>query len=89
MPSCWLKTCVACYNRFIEFVINGSILVCVANKHLKHAKKKQQQQKKVVRWTNGQLVAVSSRDANRIVFKTNTVNMKFEYLAEVLGNKRP
>ena len=40
MPSCWLKTCVACYNRPIEFVINDSILVCVANKHLNQAKKK-------------------------------------------------
>ena len=42
MPSCWLKACVACYNRPMKFVINDSILVCVAIKHLKQAKKRKQ-----------------------------------------------
>ena len=39
--------------------------------------------------TNGKLLIIACRDAKRIIFKTNTMNMKFEYLAEVLGNKRP
>ena len=38
--------------------------------------------------TNEKLLTIACRDANRIVFQTNTMNMKFEYLAEVLGNKR-
>ena len=48
MPSYWLKTYVACHNRPIEFVINDSILVCVANKHLNQANKKENK-KTVVR----------------------------------------
>ena len=39
--------------------------------------------------TNEKLLMIACRVANRIVFKTNTMNMKYEYLAEVLGNKRP
>ena len=39
--------------------------------------------------TNEKLLIIACRDAKRIIFKTSTMNMKFEYLAEVLGNKRP
>ena len=39
--------------------------------------------------TNEKLLIIACRDANRIVFETHTMNMQFEYLVEVLGNKRP
>ena len=37
--------------------------------------------------TNEKLLIIACRDANRIVFQTNTMNMKFEYLAKVWGTR--